>query len=193
MNFDKYKYSMKWELIVKIFNSFIGKITIALSLVSLLISTPILNIELSRNLIFASTAILLFIFAYIIYLIFIPNILNEYTKIEYVDYMTKKDKDKQISSFTEFNFLENKDLNYLPIYKEKNGNSFKKIHTIAQFTSNNEDSTLQLSHVKYDYYNNENIFVRYIITILLISFFILINYISIEKLFNYITAGGIPQ
>jgi hypothetical protein len=87
--------------------------------VSLLISTPILNIELSRNLIFASTAILLFIFAYIIYLIFIPNILNEYTKIEYVDYMTKKDKDKQISSFTEFNFLENKDLNYLPIYKKK--------------------------------------------------------------------------
>ncbi len=192
MTFDKYKYPMKWDLIVKIFNSFIGKTTIALSLVSLLISTPILNIELSRNLIFASTAILLFIFAYIIYLIFIPNILNEYTKIEYVDYMTKKDKDEQISNFTEFNFLENKDLDYLPIYKEKDGNSFKKITSIEQFASNNQDSTLQLSQIKYDYFNNENIFARYIITVLLISFFVLINYISVEKLFNYII-GGITQ
>jgi len=192
MTFDKYKYPMKWDLIVKIFNSFIGKITIALSLVSLLISTPILNIELSRNLIFASTAILLFILAYIIYLIFIPNILNEYTKIEYVDYITKKDKDEQISNFTEFNFLENKDLDYLPIYKEKDGNSFKKITSIEEFASNNQDSTLQLSQIKYDYFNNENIFARYIITVLLISFFVLINYISVEKLFNYII-GGITQ
>jgi len=192
MTFDKYKYPMKWDLIVRIFNSFIGKITIALSVVSLLISTPILNIELSRNLIFASIAILLFIFAYIIYLIFIPNILNEYTRIEYVDYMTKKDKDEQISNFTEFNFLANKDLDYLPIYKEKDGNSFKKITSIEKFTSNNQDSTLQLSQIKYDYFNNENIFARYIITFLLISFFILINYISVEKLFNYII-GGITQ
>ena len=38
MTFNKYKYSMKWELIVKIFNSFIGKITIALSIVSLPLS-----------------------------------------------------------------------------------------------------------------------------------------------------------
>jgi hypothetical protein len=186
MTFDKYKYTMKWELIVKIFNSFVGKITIALSVVSLLISTPIINIELSKNLIFASTAILLFIFAYIIHLVFVPNVLNEYTKIEYVDYMTQKDKDKQISNFTEFNFLEDKDLNYLPMYKDENGNQFKKISTIEQFVSNNQDSTSQLSQIKYEYYNNENIIVRYCITILLILFFILINYISIEKLLNYV-------
>lgn len=186
MTFNKYKYSMKWDLITKIFNSFIGKVTLALSIVSLLVSTPILNIELSRNLVFATIAILLFIFAYIICLIFVPNILNEYTKIEYVDYMTKKDKDNQISNFTEFIFLENKDLEYLPIYQEENGNNFKKINTIEQFTSNNQDSTWQLSQIKYDYFNNKNIIVRYIITVLLILFFILINYISIENLFNYI-------
>lgn len=186
MTFNKYKYSMKWDLITKIFNSFIGKVTLALSIVSLLVSTPILNIELSRNLVFATIAILLFIFAYIICLIFVPNIVNEYTKIEYVDYMTKKDKDNQISNFTEFIFLENKDLEYLPIYQEENGNNFKKINTIEQFTSNNQDSTWQLSQIKYDYFNNKNIIVRYIITVLLILFFILINYISIENLFNYI-------
>jgi len=186
MTFNKYKYSMKWDLIAKIFNSFIGKVTLALSIVSLLVSTPILNIELSRNLVFATIAILLFIFAYIICLIFVPNIVNEYTKIEYVDYMTKKDKDNQISNFTEFIFLENKDLEYLPIYQEENGNNFKKINTIEQFTSNNQDSTWQLSQIKYDYFNNKNIIVRYIITVLLILFFILINYISIENLFNYI-------
>jgi len=186
MAFNKYKYSMKWDLITKIFNSFIGKVTLALSIVSLLVSTPILNIELSRNLVFATIAILLFIFAYIICLIFVPNIVNEYTKIEYVDYMTKKDKDNQISNFTEFIFLENKDLEYLPIYQEENGNNFKKINTIEQFTSNNQDSTWQLSQIKYDYFNNKNIIVRYIITVLLILFFILINYISIENLFNYI-------
>jgi len=177
---------MKWDLIAKIFNSFIGKVTLALSIVSLLVSTPILNIELSRNLVFATIAILLFIFAYIICLIFVPNIVNEYTKIEYVDYMTKKDKDNQISNFTEFIFLENKDLEYLPIYQEENGNNFKKINTIEQFMSNNQDSTWQLSQIKYDYFNNKNIIVRYIITVLLILFFILINYISIENLFNYI-------
>jgi len=186
MTFNKYKYSMKWDLIAKIFNSFIGKVTLALSIVSLLVSTPILNIELSRNLVFATIAILLFIFAYIICLIFVPNIVNEYTKIEYVDYMTKKDKDNQISNFTEFIFLENKDLEYLPIYQEENGNNFKKINTIEQFMSNNQDSTWQLSQIKYDYFNNKNIIVRYIITVLLILFFILINYISIENLFNYI-------
>lgn len=186
MAFNKYKYSMKWDLITKIFNSFIGKVTLALSIVSLLVSTPILNIELSRNLVFATIAILLFIFAYIICLIFVPNIVNEYTKIEYVDYMTKKDKDNQISNFTEFIFLENKDLEYLPIYQEENGNNFKKINTIEQFMSNNQDSTWQLSQIKYDYFNNKNIIVRYIITVLLILFFILINYISIENLFNYI-------
>ena len=186
MTFNKYKYSMKWDLITKIFNSFIGKVTLALSIVSLLVSTPILNIELSRNLVFATIAILLFIFAYIICLIFVPNIVNEYTKIEYVDYMTKKDKDNQISNFTEFIFLENKDLEYLPIYQEENGNNFKKINTIEQFMSNNQDSTWQLSQIKYDYFNNKNIIVRYIITVLLILFFILINYISIENLFNYI-------
>ena len=186
MAFNKYKYSMKWDLIAKIFNSFIGKVTLALSIVSLLVSTPILNIELSRNLVFATIAILLFIFAYIICLIFVPNIVNEYTKIEYVDYMTKKDKDNQMSNFTEFIFLENKDLEYLPIYQEENGNNFKKINTIEQFMSNNQDSTWQLSQIKYDYFNNKNLIARYIITVLLILFFILINYISIENLFNYI-------
>jgi len=37
MAFNKYKYSMKWDLITKIFNSFIGKVTLALSIVSLLV------------------------------------------------------------------------------------------------------------------------------------------------------------
>ena len=122
---------------------------------------------------------------YILYLIFIPNIINEYTKIEYIDYMTQKDKDNLISNFTEFSFLENKDLTYLPIYTEEE-NSFKKINTIEDFVSNNKDSTLQLSIIKYEYYNNKNIILRYIITILLILFFILLNYIPVTNLYKYI-------
>ena len=61
MSFNIYKYPMKWELINRIFNSYIGKITIFLGIVSLLTNIPIIKELLSRSLINISAAILLFI------------------------------------------------------------------------------------------------------------------------------------
>jgi len=179
---------MYWNTIKVIFESYISKIFTLLSIVTLILSTPFINAFTNKSLLFLSIAILVFLFAYIIYIVFVPNIIKDYQENKYVSYMVSRGKSDTLSLVTEFKCLEDTKNQNLYIYKDETYN-FSKVIKIEDFQNSKIDDIYQLATIKYAYLNSRKLIARWIITISLFTFLICFYYISIEKLLTYIENG----
>ena len=186
---NKYKllntYILGWDIIHYIYNSFIGKILIFLGVLSIILNFQVINDCYLKSVFFLSLSILIFIIGYVIYLIFIPEVIRTFTRYEYYTHIINRKEKNNISMVTEFYFLKEVDLSKLPIYID-NVDRINNINEIDDFINNNKDGYYQLAQIKFDYLNNSLIIPRGIITILVIVFFITFYFVTVEKLINYI-------
>jgi len=178
-------YLLKWDVIHKLYDSFIGKIFTLLSILSIILSNSIISNMNSKSLLFLSVAVLVFILGYIIYMIFIPATINDFKRYEFIEYLVTRNEKEQLSVITEFSFLEKEDLSELPLYIDSFDN-FSEIKKIDIFKDISKDYLYQLAQIKYDYINNSILWIRFFITLLLIIFFIMFYYVTIERIINYI-------
>ncbi len=178
-------YLLKWDVIHYIYNSFIGKVLIFLSIVSAMLSMSFVSGQYFKGLFFLSFSVLIFILGYIIYILFIPHIIQDFTRYDFIQNILDRNEKKQLSKITEFSFLENEKLEKLPIYID-NVDNFNRIRSIDILEDNTIDTVYQLAQIKFDYINNSFIAVRTIITLLLLSFFVTFYFVTIERIINYL-------
>lgn len=179
----------KWDTIHNIYQSFLGKILLLLSVLSIIFSVinfskiylPVSTITL----LCLSLSVLFFLIGYLLYTIFIPDVIKQFKRYEYLDYSLNRHKEAQFSNLTEFNFItksENfKILKNLPIYNSKIDNlpEPKDLDT-------SKDSIYLKIQIKYDYINNEKVICRFFISCFFYLFLFLFYYPSISNLINFI-------
>ena len=179
------KVILTWDVNKAIFDSFAGKAFILLTILSIILSVPFVDKLDSINLFMYSIAVLSFIIGYILNLVFIPDVIRNFTRYEYIEYIFFRNEKKQLSIITEFTFINNININDLPIYKNPTEN-FSKIEDITSMSEISKDNLYQLSQIKYDYLNQEDKLFRFFITISLVTFFVSLYYLSIEKIIQYL-------
>lgn len=182
---------MKWSTLHNLYSGLIGKVIIIISLFSTLATIPILNEIKSVHIAITLLGAVIIILGYIIYIIFIPDIIKNFTLYNYINYNLKREKRKYLNKIDEFTLLE-KDFNYtnnLYIFSENNMKlkEFKGINDSN--TIDGKSSIYSLSMIKYAYINTLYIKTRFFLTFLFILGIIFIYHSPIYKIFTLICQG----
>lgn len=182
---------MKWSTLHNLYSGLIGKVIIIISLFSTLATIPILNEIKSIHIAITLLGAVIIILGYIIYIIFIPDIIKNFTLYNYINYNLKREKRKYLNKIDEFTLLE-KDFNYtnnLYIFSENNMKlkEFKGINDSN--TIDGKSSIYSLSMIKYAYINTLYKKTRFFLSFLFILGIIFIYHSPICKIFTLIFQG----
>lgn len=182
---------MKWSTLHNIYNGLIGKVIIIISLFSTLATIPLINEIKSLNIAITLLGAVIIILGYLIYLIFIPDIIKNFNLYDYINYNLKRERKNHLNKIDEFTLLE-KDIvhtNNLYIFNENNMNlkEFKGINDSSIIDG--KSSIYSLSMIKYAYINTLFKKTRFFLTLLSIIGIIFIYHSPIHKIFTLIFQG----
>lgn len=179
---------LKWYSLNKLYGGIIGKILLIISISSLLIQTSTYNLFERDALLYINLGCISILLGYIVYIIFIPDIIKIYSSESYISNNLEKESKDYINYDDEFNILENKqkEINKLYIFKQISY-SFRKFSSIKDLKEiNGKSAIVTLSIIKYAYLNSLNCYMRFFSSLLLFLGLFLLYFNQITNIICYI-------
>lgn len=181
--------SLRWNILRKIYNGVLGKALVVVSFFSLISAVPFFNEIASLNISLLLIGSFLIMLSYGMFIINIPNVINEYDLLEFSNINT--DKHELLNLQDEFSILDRvENINDLYIFQDPSYNlqSYKNFQEYCQINGKNE-TIFSLSLIKYAYLNTYRPSIRIAITICLLLGLVAMYLPSAIRLVHLISQG----
>lgn len=181
--------SFRWNILRKIYHGVLGKALVVVSFFSLISAVPFLKDVASLNVSLLLIGSFFIMFSYVMFIVNIPNIINEYDLLEFSNINT--DKHELLNLQDEFSILDGiKNVNDLYIFQDPSYN-LQRYNNFQEYIQINGGSKtiFSLSLIKYAYLNTYSPRKRMAITICLLIGIVAMYLPSALRLFHLISQG----